>query len=600
MGIATGLTHLHKRSGIYYCRIAIPKALIPALGRAEYKRSLRTSDFRQARIICRHISNRLETFFMAVTAVAPRDADIKALVRKHFERTLALAEQEYHFETVSSHSPFINEFSPEAIEQTATYTERNLASLTQLQKQHRYTPWHERVATAMLSTQGYRTPAPETFHRLCQGIVRAESEAERIKLAFYNAHYEAGDIKDPYFRDCKNFFQNPDPEYFEQAIIDAEQRESQPQTLEQAVEAYMAYRRDTERQSLSADNEARIRKFLRRMLDILGAHRPIAELDERNGVELERAMYRMPKHYARDHRKQGLSLIEASDADNEKLDIRTINAYLINQKAFFKWCHRNRYATVDVMQNIELRSKSLDEETRIPFSTAQLEKLFGSAIYTGRANKERMLWKRGNMRPRDGHFWLPLIALYTGMRMGEILYLQPSDIRCEDGVWYIDVNKDEDGKKLKTKQSIRQAPIHPDLVAVGFLDYVEKRKAEIGPKGALFSDGITLPKTQRITKNYSRAFSDYTLATGIREKKDGKVVFHSFRHNFHDAMFKAGNSNVITAHIAGHERPDEASTTGDKVYLHERPSLKVLYEAISRIGYGLDLSLLAEGGEASA
>ena len=180
--------------------------------------------------------------------------------------------------------------------------------------------------------------------------------------------------------------------------------------------------------------------------------------------------------------------------------------------------------------------------------------------------------------------------------MGEILFLQPSDVQCADNIWYIDVNKDEEGKRLKNAQSKRKVPLHPDLIKLGFLDYVPQRQKAVGLSGMIFADGITLPENQSVTKNYSRKFSDYTVKAGIRADKDNKFVFHSFRHNFHDAMDAAGVPNVITCRITGHEPPKDVQTTGDRVYLHNKPNLAVLHEAIAKISYGLDLSHLMPDG----
>ena len=52
---------------------------------------------------------------------------------------------------------------------------------------------------------------------------------------------------------------------------------------------------------------------------------------------------------------------------------------------------------------------------------------------------------------RDGKFWLPLIALYSGMRMGEIVQLLASDLKQEGDIWYFDVSRGEGNEKtLKT------------------------------------------------------------------------------------------------------------------------------------------------------
>ena len=51
-----------------------------------------------------------------------------------------------------------------------------------------------------------------------------------------------------------------------------------------------------------------------------------------------------------------------------------------------------------------------------------------------------------------------------------------SDVRTDDAskVTAIFITKDrERGKRLKTRQSERAIPVHPELVKLGFLDYVQ-------------------------------------------------------------------------------------------------------------------------------
>ena len=60
------------------------------------------------------------------------------------------------------------------------------------------------------------------------------------------------------------------------------------------------------------------------------------------------------------------------------------------------------------------------------------------------------------------HFWIPLIGLYTGMRLEEIAQIYVSDVRKAKGVWCIDVNEDKPDKHVKT--GARLVPLHPVLV----------------------------------------------------------------------------------------------------------------------------------------
>ena len=60
-------------------------------------------------------------------------------------------------------------------------------------------------------------------------------------------------------------------------------------------------------------------------------------------------------------------------------------------------------------------------------------------------------------------FWMPLIGLYTGMRIEEVCQLYVSDLKLMDGIWCLDVNQDKPDKSVKTSER-RIVPLHPFLV----------------------------------------------------------------------------------------------------------------------------------------
>ena len=65
----------------------------------------------------------------------------------------------------------------------------------------------------------------------------------------------------------------------------------------------------------------------------------------------------------------------------------------------------------------------------------------------------------------SGMYWAPLIALFTGARMSEILQLENQDIKKTKGEWVMRFDdmtpgSKDDQKRLKQKASRREVPIH--------------------------------------------------------------------------------------------------------------------------------------------
>lgn len=117
----------------------------------------------------------------------------------------------------------------------------------------------------------------------------------------------------------------------------------------------------------------------------------------------------------------------------------------------------------------------LDEEQaqRAPFDGRDLQTIFDAPLFTAR---RLPIGAKG-----DAGIWLPLLALFAGARQAEYAGLRVSDIREDDRArvpltWFMRDNKA--GRRLKTKSSERVVPVHPQLVKIGFLDYVSARRKD--------------------------------------------------------------------------------------------------------------------------
>ena len=169
------------------------------------------------------------------------------------------------------------------------------------------------------------------------------------------------------------------------------------------------------------------------------------------------------------------------------------------------------------------------------------------------------------------------------MRLGEIVQLLVSDVRQEDDISFFEVSKGEDDdKNLKTASSQRAIPIHPELVKMGFLDYVEGQRKKT-PQGRIFSE-IKVGANGYFSHNFSKWFGRYLKQV---EVKTAKTSFHSFRHNFKDGLRNAGSEDSRQNALMGHSDGSVPSTYGTGY------SPKVLNDDLQKIEYpSLDLSHL--------
>jgi integrase len=197
------------------------------------------------------------------------------------------------------------------------------------------------------------------------------------------------------------------------------------------------------------------------------------------------------------------------------------------------------------------------------FTMAEVETIFSGYIYQGALPSNRT-------KAYPFWFWLPLIGYFTGARTNEIAQLDTADVREIDGHPCFDFCPDDpktpEAKRVKTEEA-RQVPIHPRLIELGFLKYVEaQRKAK---QKKLFGDGLTyLPPrdgetdhnkegwAKAASKFFNEAPKGYLVEIGVHKTHDGKSLY-SFRHTLETNLRHARrdgkpiDQSIIDA-ISGH------------------------------------------------
>jgi integrase len=163
----------------------------------------------------------------------------------------------------------------------------------------------------------------------------------------------------------------------------------------------------------------------------------------------------------------------------------------------------------------------------------------------------------GKVRADDWRYWIPLLCLFSGMRVGEAAQLRAEDVsRHDSGAWIIDIQHDPaKGQTTKAGQS-RAAVAHAKLVELGFVAFVEKRR-NAGGDSRLFPELVANGRDQ-IGAEPSAFWRDYLTRVGIKSGADG-LGAHSFRHELADRLrVEAGLVDDQIAVALGH---DQKSTT---------------------------------------
>jgi integrase len=118
------------------------------------------------------------------------------------------------------------------------------------------------------------------------------------------------------------------------------------------------------------------------------------------------------------------------------------------------------------------KSKGRARDRRASWSLEQIARLLSAPIWTG-SRAIDLRFEAGNVIYHDAWYWLPLFNVLYGGRSSETAGLELSEIYEDAPIPYFSV-EDTELRKLKNSQSIRKLPIHPELIRLGFLDYVRE------------------------------------------------------------------------------------------------------------------------------
>ncbi|EBA06185.1 hypothetical protein [Sagittula stellata] len=225
----------------------------------------------------------------------------------------------------------------------------------------------------------------------------------------------------------------------------------------------------------------------------------------------------------------------------------------------FEICSWTNDEAKDMKANEEDRSRMLWDD--------RIQKLFASPVYQGQCE--------GKDYPL---FWGPLIARLAGCRAEEMLQLAPEDFGSENGVAYFTV-RNVTGNHVKSTAGERRIAVHPKLVELGLLHFVEMRRGQ--KQSRLFPNLNRGQTKETFSELYSKTFGYY------RKTNDcywPGLDFHALRTTFHNDLGNLLCPDMVRRRLMWHEKPVDE---GDGSYTREI-WVKTLHEVISRID--LDIS----------
>ncbi|MCP1967348.1 DUF6538 domain-containing protein [Bradyrhizobium elkanii] len=204
--------------------------------------------------------------------------------------------------------------------------------------------------------------------------------------------------------------------------------------------------------------------------------------------------------------------------DAARVSAGTVNKQLGAVQAIAGWGYHNGLVPEDATWSDPFSEMRLEEEQsqRAPFDAGDLQTIFNAPLFTQH--------KVPAAAKGDAGIWLPLLALFAGARQAEYAGLRVSDFRkdVDTGAMLMWFTRDRKaGRRLKTKTSERVVPVHPQLVALGFLDYVAARRND-DEQAWLFP--TVAPDQKGALRAWSKWWGRY-LRTHVGVKDTNKVIF---------------------------------------------------------------------------
>ena len=506
---------LQRRGDTFFCRVAVPHALRPILGKNEIVRTLGTGDRVQAVRRLPRVSADIEDIFeearhklAAGPATALDENGVKRLAVRWFHQTekrAAAAESMPGAPTMDR---------TEAGHQAAV----DVGILADPDDDGALAAIQGEVDRLMRENGVDFAKGTPTYGLLCQLVGRAMAESTRraVDRATGNHSGRSHDL----------VFNGVGADTDEPAAPDTV-------TLAGLVERFLA---DPSRSAgAKANNDYRV--ILRYLAEFTPEDTPVRSVTRDHCRDVVALLKRLPANAFKKKELRSMKPLRAA-AEGERLGLpaintSTANGYISKMSTLFRWATREGLVGHNVAEGLLLPKDTHARDARRPFSTDQLNTIFSAGIY----DAPKAAW--------GARQWIPLVALFSGLRLNEVATLCCNDVDERDGVRLIRVRPDDEGrKKLKSKAAVRAVPVHPTLAKIGFLDFVARQCAD---DDVLFPD-LKPDRRGYYSDGFQKWFGRHLHQIGA---KAPKTSFHSFRHCFRDALREADVSRDAVLALGG-------------------------------------------------
>lgn len=243
------------------------------------------------------------------------------------------------------------------------------------------------------------------------------------------------------------------------------------------------------------------------------------------------------------------------------LSAKTINeTYLAAVKAVFRWAKAKRRIDANPALEAPKIQRRDEDEGKRGFTTAEAQTILAASL--GEKNAVRR--------------WVPWLMAHTGARAGEIMQLRRQDVGQdpETSLWLIEITPA--AGRLKNRASARVVPLHPQLLQLGFADWVSAQKADrlfYEERADEEADGKRSRKSVAINR-----LGDWVRDLKLPGVLSGEVSpNHGWRHRVVTELANHDVTETVRKRITGHTLPGQDNRYVGKIVVER------LHEAVCRL-----------------
>jgi integrase len=233
----------------------------------------------------------------------------------------------------------------------------------------------------------------------------------------------------------------------------------------------------------------------------------------------------------------------------EGLSARTVGQkYLVAIKRIFTVGKRKFRITDNPAADVVVEVPKTKRTRSSGFSDNEAKTILSAALTAPEALHR---WSRQN---RLAIRWAPWLCAYNGARITEMMQLRKKDVETHSGIPCLRITPEAASTKTG---NFRLVPIHPHLVEMGFLDFVQSR-----PDGYVFFDLEPGQNAKTRAQSIGVKVRDWVRDV-VKIEDPGVQPNHGWRHRFKTIAREVGIPPDYIDAMQGHEDGRASADYGD-------------------------------------